>query len=233
MSNPFFHFKQFTIRQDECAMKVGTDGVLLGAWAPVECVRRILDVGTGTGLIALMLAQRSPAFITALEIDKSAACQAGENVRCSPWNDRIEVVCTDFRTFMPKDKYDLIVSNPPYFVDSLLSPDKQRSIARHDYRLSYLDLIQGTKQLLSPQGMFAIIIPTNVAGTLEELARLYGLFPFRRLDVVTKPGGEPKRTLLAFSFFERAYKGEMLLTETSRHQYSEEYIALTKEYYIH
>ncbi|KAA6342981.1 tRNA1(Val) (adenine(37)-N6)-methyltransferase [termite gut metagenome] len=232
MANSLFHFKQFTIRQDGCAMKVGTDGVLLGAWTPVESVRHILDVGTGTGLIALMLAQRSPAAITALEIDESSARQAHENVIRSPWSSRVEVVCADFRTFVSDNKYDSIVSNPPYFVGSLKSPNEQRNTARHDSQLNYSDLLQGVKRLLSPHGAFTLIIPTITATKVTTAAYNYGLFPFRRLDVITKPGGTAKRTLIAFSFFKQKCSEEVLLTEISRRQYTDKYITLIKDYFL-
>ena len=133
MSNPYFQFKQFTVWHDKCAMKVGTDGVLLGAWTSVESAHRILDIGTGTGLVALMLVQRSlpDANIVALEIDEAAVGQARENIIRSPWKERVEVVQADFRKYRSSDKFDVIVSNPPYFVDSLECPDRQRTAARH------------------------------------------------------------------------------------------------------
>ncbi|KAA6341343.1 tRNA1Val (adenine37-N6)-methyltransferase [termite gut metagenome] len=213
-------------------MKVGTDGVLLGAWTPVESARHILDVGTGTGLVALMLAQRSPAAITALEIDENSAQQARENVVRSPWSNRIEVVCTDFRTFVSENKYDSIVSNPPYFMDSLKSPDEQRNTARHDSRLNYSDLLQGVKRLLSPHGVFTLIIPSVAVAKVTTAACDYGLFPFRRLDMITKPGGTAKRTLIAFSYLEQKCREEVLLTEISRQQYTNEYITLIKDYFL-
>lgn len=153
MSQPFFQFKQFTVWHDKCAMKVGTDGVLLGAWTPVESSARILDIGTGTGLVALMLAQRCSASVIALEIDETAAQQAAENITRSPWGNRIEVVCQDFRLYSNKNnslKYDTIVSNPPYFTDSLKCPDSQRNTARHNDNLSYEELLKGVSNLLSP-----------------------------------------------------------------------------------
>ena len=150
MSQPFFQFKQFTVWHDKCAMKVGTDGVLLGAWTPVESSARILDIGTGTGLVALMLAQRCSASVIALEIDGKAAQQAAENITRSPWGSRIEVVCQDFRLYSNKNnslKYDTIVSNPPYFTDSLKCPDSQRNTARHNDNLSYEELLKGVSNL--------------------------------------------------------------------------------------
>ena len=138
MSNLCFEFKQFTVWHDKCAMKVGTDGVLLGAWANVESAKHILDVGTGTGLIALMLAQRTvQADVTAIEIDSMAAIQARENIAHSPWKNRITLFNCDFRYFHDDLKYDLIVSNPPYFVNALKCLDKQRNMARHTDLLYY------------------------------------------------------------------------------------------------
>ena len=138
MSDSSFLFKQFIVHHDRCAMKVGTDGVLLGAWAPVDQAHTALDVGTGTGLVALQLAQRNPHLrVTAVEIDAPAAAQAAENVAGSPWPDRIEVVCADFNDFQPDGRFDLIVSNPPYFVDALPCPDRQRNTARHAGGLNY------------------------------------------------------------------------------------------------
>lgn len=234
MSNPFFQFKQFTVWHDKCAMKVGTDGVLLGAWTSVRNVHRILDVGTGTGLVALMLAQRSlpDTNIVALEIDEAAAEQARDNVCRSPWQDRIEVLQKDFKQFNSLDKFDVIVSNPPYFVDALGCPDQQRNAARHNNSLTYEDLLQGVAKLLSREGMFTIVIPTDVSDRVKEIGTASGLFAVRQLNVVTKPGGSPKRTLISFSFSKQVCLVEEMLTELARHKYSEEYIALTKEYYL-
>lgn len=234
MSNPFFQFKQFTVWHDKCAMKVGTDGVLLGAWTSVRNVHRILDVGTGTGLVALMLAQRSlpDTNIVALEIDEAAAEQARDNVCRSPWQDKIEVLQKDFKQFNSLDKFDVIVSNPPYFVDALGCPDQQRNAARHNNSLTYEDLLQGVAKLLSREGMFTIVIPTDVSDRVKEIGTASGLFAVRQLNVVTKPGGSPKRTLISFSFSKQVCLVEEMLTELARHKYSEEYIALTKEYYL-
>lgn len=234
MSNPYFQFKQFTVWQDRCAMKVGTDGVLLGAWAPVDGASHILDVGTGTGLVALMMAQRSlpDAKIVALEIDEAAAGQAKENVERSPWKDRIEVVKADFTTYQSPIKYDVIVSNPPYFVDSLTCPDRQRSAARHNDSLTYEELLKGVAGLLAKDGIFTIVIPADVVDRVKAAALQRKLFAFRQLNIITKPGGIAKRTLIAFSFVNQECLIEELLTELARHQYSEEYIALTREYYL-
>ena len=234
MSNPYFQFKQFTVWHDQCAMKVGTDGVLLGAWASVERARRILDIGTGTGLVALMLAQRSllDAKIVALEMDEAAAGQARENVARSPWQERIEVVQADFKKYRSSDKFDVIVSNPPYFVDSLECPDRQRAAARHNDSLTYEELLEGVNRLLAADGLFTVVIPTDVVDQVKAIASMNKLYAIRQLNVITKPGGIPKRTLIAFSFSNRECVIEELLTELARHQYSEEYIVLTREYYL-
>lgn len=234
MPNSFFKFKQFTVWHDKCAMKVGTDGVLLGAWAPVDAASRILDIGTGTGLVALMLAQRTlpTTSITALEIDNSAAVQARENATLSPWNDRIEVIEGDFNCFQSENKFDLIVSNPPYFVDSLACPSGQRSLARHNDSLSYQDLLKGASQHLEDKGVFTIIIPMDVANSVVESALSYGLYAIKQLFVITKPGAVPKRTLITFGFESVGCTTEELVIEYERHQYSEAYIDLTKDFYL-
>ena len=190
--------------------------MLLGAWTSVCEAHRILDVGTGTGLVALMLAQRSgiDSFIVALEIDAMAAQQAEENASRSPWKDRIQVIRNDFKEFSSSEKFDVIVSNPPYFVDSLACPNSKRNVARHNNSLTYRDLMQGVAGLLSEKGEFTIIVPADVFVLVKDTALAYGLYAIRQLNVVTKPEQE-------------------LLTELARHQYSEEYIALTKEYYLH
>ena len=234
MSNPYFQFKQFTVWHDKCAMKVGTDGVLLGAWTPVESAHQILDIGTGTGLVALMLAQRSlpDANIVALEIDEAAVGQARENIIRSPWKERVEVVQADFRKYMSSDKFDVIVSNPPYFVDSLECPDRQRAAARHNDSLTYEDLLEGVSGLLTENGFFTVVIPADVAERVKKIASIKKLYAVRQLNVITKPGGIPKRVLITFSFSNQECIVEELLTELARHQYSEEYMTLTRDYYL-
>ncbi|WP_321331323.1 methyltransferase [uncultured Bacteroides sp.] len=232
MSNFYFQFKQFTVWHDKCGMKVGTDGVLLGSWVRVAAARRILDVGTGTGLLALMMAQRSDATIVALDVDKNAVCQARENVSGSPWKNRISILESDFREYMPDEKFDVIVSNPPYFVDSLISPDRQRTMARHSSGLTYNELLVGVSSLLSDEGEFNVVVPADTAPMFIDKARMYGLYPARQLLVKTKPGDIPKRALIVFSFIEKECKTDELLTELARHKYSSQYIALTRDYYL-
>ena len=234
MSNTYFKFKQFTIHHDRCAMKVGTDGVLLGAWASVRDARRILDVGTGSGLIAIQLAQRTPeAQVTAIEIDAAAAGQAQENVARSPWGDRMEVVCMDFGAYSPQEKFDLIVSNPPYFVDALRSPDAQRRMARHTEGLNYEVLFRHSSELLAEDGRLAIIIPTEVEELALGSAFAQGWFLARRTNVYTKPGKKCRRLLLEFVKMPVPYVSTDLYIERAEGGYSEDYVTLTRDFYLH
>lgn len=233
MPTPFFHFKQFTVRHDRCAMKIGTDGVLLGAWSAAENRQRILDVGTGTGLIALMIAQRNPkTHITALEIDPEACLQACENVSNSPWADRVEVRQTDFKTYTTETKFDLIVSNPPFFTNSLPGPDHKRNLARHTGELTYADLLQRSAALLSHTGELDIIFPATEETLIQEQALSLRLFPHRQLNIHPTPDSPVKRILLGLSFSEKAYIPEEMIIEMDRHRYSEIYISLTKDFYL-
>lgn len=236
MSNPFFQFKQFTIRHDKCAMKVGTDGVLLGAWAGTDSCNRILDIGTGTGLIALMLAQRSPAIIDAIDIDTDACLQAQENVVASPFAERIQVRHSALADFAQAatDRYDLIVSNPPYFVDSLKCPDRQRNTARHTDTLTLEDLLQDSRKLLAPQGRIALILPYDQKERLTDCIRTYQLFLSKETSVIPVPGAQPKRLLAELTADQPASpaSSDRLILEIARHQYTDEYIRLTKDFYL-
>ena len=233
MANPFFSFKQFTIRHDRCAMKVGTDGVLLGAWTNVNHSHRLLDIGTGTGLIALMLAQRCPqAHITAIEIDAEAAGQALENVQLSPWADRVEVILQDICAFSTEMRFDTIVSNPPYFIDSLKCPDNQRNTARHTDTLDAGRLLSSVSRLLSDNGQFSIILPAEQKDLLIQAASIHGLYLSRQTAVITRPGLAPKRILMEFQKTNGTIQTDELIIELERHVYSEEYIALTKDFYL-
>lgn len=233
MPNSCFKFKQFTIYHDKCAMKVGTDGVLLGAWAPVDEIKQILDVGAGTGLIALQLAQRNQqARITTIEIDEAAAEQAKENIAASPWADRIEVICNDFRYYQPEKRFDLIVSNPPYFIDALKCPDEQRRMARHVGGLNYELLFRNSVHLLSNEGLVSIIIPAEVEREVVDTAWNYSLYPHNRVHVYTKPGKPCRRVLITFGFQKKVCKEENLCIEVEHNQYTPEYIALTRDFYL-
>ncbi|MBO5235355.1 MAG: methyltransferase [Alistipes sp.] len=228
-----FKFKQFTVHQQRSAMKVGTDGVLIGAWASVRPAdRALLDIGTGTGLIALMLAQRNPkAEVVAVEIDTESAAQACENVAESPWSDRIKVKRCAVQEFTPTMKFDLIVSNPPYFVDSLKCPDESRNTARHTDTLSFAELMHTAERLLAPDGRLAVIVPAEAALSVIAAGKLHLV---RRCDVRTKPNGAPKRVMLEFSprFEGVAAREELTIGDGSNGGYSPEYIALTRDFYL-
>lgn len=236
MSNPFFQFKQFTIRHDKCAMKVGTDGVLLGAWAGIESCNRILDIGTGTGLIAMMLAQRSKAVIDAIDIDAEARLQAQENAESSPFAERIKIRHSALSDFAQTDTglYDLIVSNPPYFVDSLKCPDQKRNTARHTDTLTLEDLLQDSRKLLAPQGRIALILPYDLKERLADCIRTQNLFLSKETSVIPVPGAEPKRLLAELTAEPPVFPtfSSQLTIEIARHQYTDEYVSLTKDFYL-
>lgn len=232
-----FSFKQFSIQQDQCAMKVGTDGVLLGAWAPIEHQPiSILDIGTGTGLIALMLAQRSSAEqIDALEIDENAFEQAVNNFENSPWSDRLFCFHAGLDEFMeePEDEYDLIVSNPPFYSEDYKTENEQRDLARFQDALPFEDLIEAADLLLSENGILAVIIPFKEETKFIDLAKDFELFPMKITHVKGTPTTEIKRSLLAFSRNENStFPVDELIIETARHIYTPEYIALTKDFYL-
>lgn len=197
MSNDYFAFKRFTIHQQRCAMKVGTDGCLLGAWA--RGGRRVLDVGTGTGVIALMMAQRFPASsVTALDVDADAVRQARENVEASPFGRQVSVEQADFLHWDGEGPFDAVVSNPPFFVNSLTSPDARRSLARHAASLPYEDLLQKACSLLAEDGEVSVVVPFDCRSRMESAAALAGLQPSRLCAVRTTLRKPPRRYLLSF-----------------------------------
>ena len=235
MPNDYFKFKQFTINQYRCAMKVGTDGVLLGAWANCENAKTVMDIGTGTGLIALMIAQRSKAMIEAIEIDQEASIQAQENVDKTMWADRIKIINQSFQTFQVStdNKYDLIVSNPPYFQNSLFAPDQKRTNARHNSNLELEELIVGAKKLLSNDGKLNVILPYLEGNMFNVKAAELGLYCIRQTKVLAKPNRDPKRLLLEFAHIKKPLVEQDLIIELNkRHEYSEAYKNLTKDYYL-
>lgn len=196
MSNSYFRFKQFTIHQERCAMKVGTDGTLLGAWA--KGGERILDIGTGTGLIALMMAQRFPhAHVVGIDIDGPACEQALENVAASPFYNRVQIHHLSLQDY-PDEAFDTIVCNPPFFVQSLTCPDEQRTTARHAGSLSYAELFEGVARLLHEDGVFSAVIPTECRTSFDAEAILHGLFPVAECAVKTVAHKQPRRFLLNY-----------------------------------
>ena len=225
MANDYFNFRQFTVRQERCAMKVGTDGTLLGAWA--HGGSSILDIGVGTGLIALMMAQRFPeSHIVGIDIDHEAVEQALENVKASPFRN-IDVVEADAKSY-GGSSFDAIVCNPPYFADSLQS----RTIARHTVSLSFRDLLAAVSRLLAEDGEFSVVIPFDCKARLESEAALAGLFKVRECAVKTTPRKQPRRYLIAF----RRHPSDLELTEgvieIKPSVRSEWYQELTKDFYL-
>jgi len=230
----FFQFKQFAIKQDECAMKVGTDGVLLGAWA--KAVKgNVLDVGCGTGLLALMMAQReTELFVDAIDVEESAYLQSIENVSLSKWGDNINVFHTTLQTFKTEKQYHHIISNPPFFVKSYKAPDKARATARHTDGLPFEELIIYTKRLLKKEGLFSLVLPIVEGNQFIQLALVHGLYLNRKCEVFPNNTKPSKRLLLEFSFFEKKLIEEKLTIETDvRHQYTKEYISLTQDFYLY
>ena len=218
-----FQFKQFTIEQELCAMKVGTDGVLLGAWA--KGGPRILDIGTGTGIIALMMAQRYPeAQVTAIDIDEGAVRQAEQNVSQSPFLGRISVLQQAVQEHL--GEYESIVSNPPFFIDSLQAPDEQRNMARHTATLSYAELMKAAYRLLADNGEFSVVIPFDYRRRMEDEAIFVGFFPSRVCGVKTTERKPAKRYLLAFRKHPCPCQKEQLTIG------SEDYQALTSAFYL-
>lgn len=237
MPNPYFSFKQFTVFHDLCAMKVGVDGVLLGAWASVKNAQKILDVGTGTGLIALMLAQRNQhATIHAVDIAADAVQQAKVNVNSSDWTDRIVIHHHAFQYFVLQNpgQYDLIVSNPPYFVNSLKAPTVSRSLARHTGEsLSHLELITLSASILHPNGIIAIILPIEEGLQCIQDAAKVGVYCKTKVEVCTKPNNQAKRLLLEFCLIQCNTSVSQLCIETDeRHHYTPEFTDLVKDFYL-
>lgn len=232
-----FSFKQFSVDQDRCAMKIGTDGVLLGAWTPIENNPfSVLDIGTGTGIIALMLAQRSHAEqIDALEIDEDAYEQATDNFENSPWNDRLFCFHAGLDEFVeePEDEYDLIVSNPPFYSEDYKTENSQRDLARFSDAMPFEDLIEAAALLLSENGIFSVIIPFKEEKNFLTIAKEYELHPIKITRIKGTPTTEIKRSLLAFGRNESdTVLANELIIETARHIYTPEYIELTKDFYL-
>ncbi|HUX53564.1 MAG TPA: methyltransferase [Williamwhitmania sp.] len=231
-----FRFKQFTITQQNVPMKVNTDGVLLGAWADVDNASTILDIGTGTGVIALMLAQRNlTALVDAVEIDQQAVAIAEQNIANSPWSERIAVIGSSFQAYADSStlKYNLIVSNPPFFLSALKSPSQSRNLSRHADILPYEALLEGVDKLLAETGVFAGVFPYAESNVFIALAVNFGLYCRRKIYVQTVSGGRIKRVLLELSR-ERVtpMEGNLAIEEHGGNGYTADYRNLTKDFYL-
>ena len=226
-----FKFKKFSIVQSKSAMKVGTDGVLLGSWVNCLNAKKILDIGAGTGLISLMLAQRNnECNITAVEIDKETSEEANININNSKWRDRISIINININNFITSDKFDFIVSNPPYFPANFSK--NKRAIARHTNLLSFQDLIRTTVKLLSSKGIFAVILPKIAEAIFCKTANANKLFLIRICQVKGQKSSDIKRVLLEFSFEKSSLDSDSLVIEESRHIYTNKYIDLCQDFYL-
>jgi tRNA1Val (adenine37-N6)-methyltransferase len=238
--NKPFTFKQFKIHQDRCAMKVGTDGVLLGAWANIEAAKNILDIGTGTGVIAVMLAQRSQntegVKIHAVEIDEAAAEQAQVNFKDAPFSERLAVFPLSIQDFARKSttKYDLIVSNPPFFTGGTLNSNGDKTNVRHTVKLPHGDLLNATRALLTKEGRFCVILPLLEGMRFIEIATTYGFHNTERMDVRFKKEKPIERLLLSFEMYSKPLRHEELILQHSTmgdRDFTDEYRNLTKDFY--
>ena len=250
MGSPFFRFKQFTVWHDRCAMKVGTDGVLLGAWCPLPnsaasnspqgvLYPRILDIGTGSGLIALMIAQRlhlkgDMFSVLGIDIDRDAVEQSRINFQQSPWADSLTSQACRLQDMPAEQAFDLIVSNPPYFQDSLKNPNAQRATARHTDTLSYAELIAHSARLLQEDGILALVLPIEAEQEILTLAADHGLHPTHITYVHSKPGKPAKRLLIALSPISNTQYpiANTMYIESENAPRSDEYKELTKDFYL-
>lgn len=235
MGKDSFQFKQFTVEQGHCAMRVGTDGTLLGAWA--EGGTQILDIGTGTGLIALMMAQRCPeAHVTGIDIDEEAARQATENALASPFHDRISIVHSSLQDFASEwqgGKFDAIVSNPPFFNDTKATANSHRDLARHTLTLTYRDLFRHASALLTDEGTLSIVIPYSMRGEAFAESAINGLRIIKEVDITTTPTKAPKRALLSFGIKAENIRSHetQCLSDGNGHR-SPWFHALTEDFYL-
>ncbi|SIO22908.1 tRNA1(Val) (adenine(37)-N6)-methyltransferase [Algoriphagus halophilus] len=209
MANTWFQFQQFRVHQDQCAMKISTDAVLLGGLASIENPQKILDIGTGTGVISLMLAQRYPiAQVIGIELDNVAANQAGENFNSSPFSSRMKIWEGRFQEFNSEEKFDLIVSNPPYFPDHLKSQNSKRNQALHTDTLSFRELVCNSASLLSKEGCFWVILPPRQMQDLREVSKEFGLSQWQSFTVQDKPGKRVIREMVCFGLEEKEFQSQ-------------------------
>ena len=228
-----FKFKKFSICQDKVAMKVGTDGVLLGAWTAFDNPQNILDIGTGTGLIALIMAQKfAKAKIHAVEIEKNAFDKASENIQNSPWKNRIELYHTALQNFDSPLQFDIIISNPPFFNEKVPAKTLQRQWARQQKTLKPEDIFDYARQHLAKKGILNIIYPFDKKDNLLNQAKKYALFPYRMLVLKGNEKAQPKRILVSLTQEKQQVQEEILVIEKERHVYTRAYKKLVKDFYL-
>jgi tRNA1Val (adenine37-N6)-methyltransferase len=231
---PLFRLKQFNINDANCTMRVGTDAVLLGCWVETTGAGTILDIGTGSGLIALMLAQKSDAAIDAIDIDETSIRQAQENIRQSPWPERIKAYHVSLQVFTTshEDCYDLVVSNPPFYTNFYKAADKKKNVARHTDLLTYETLARAASQLLRPGGRCCLILPYNESMRFRELALQKGLHLNRYLLIRPKVNKEVNRIIMEFSATRKESRSEELIIRHTDDSYTREYMTFTSPYYL-
>ena len=234
MSNPYFHFKQFTIWHDKTAMKVGTDSVMLGSWALVENGDLVLDIGTGTGIIALMLAQRGAGIVDCVEVDIEACNQASNNVSLSPWADNIHIIHSDIVDYSltTTKLYKRIISNPPYFNNSLVSPLSKRTVARHAIGLTWELLIGHAWKMLQVDGTFSVVLPWPDAKQFIKLAVIQGFYQSKVCLISPKVGKEFNRVMLEFSKYSSICCDSTIYIRDRENQYTSDYQSLTADFYL-
>lgn len=230
----YFHFKKFSVRHDRSGMKVGTDGVLLGVWVDVRQATQILDIGTGTGVIALMLAQRASDAVTidAVEINAAAYADAQENIAASPWHDRVHLHHTAIQQFNPSTRFDLIVTNPPYFQKSYKPPTAQRETARHTEHLTFVEILQAAEKLLTANGKLNVILPYTEGLQFITLAEHKGLHCSRKWIFRTRANKPVERFLLEFRWEKKDLNEGEILLYSSGEEWSDGYKELTREFYL-
>lgn len=235
--NSFFKFKQFTINQDQCAMKVCTDACVLGAWADIENAERILDIGAGTGLLSLMVAQRNQrARIDAVELDREAYMQAGENISNSPFKNRVAIFNAPIQEFSSNERYDCIITNPPFFQSDLRSPDLKINQAHHSESLTFQDLLKSVDRLLAEKGKWNILLPVDEGIIFQDLAEKAGWFLERKLTLFHQKEKKPFRLLMIFSKLElvdnRGVNSDLFIYGEDGKTYHPEFKKLMKDYYL-
>jgi len=234
MSNTYFQFKQFIIHQEKCSMKVTTDASLFGAWVASLKINaaHVLDIGAGTGLLSLMVAQKNDATIEAIEIDSSCHEQLNENISHSPWKNRCNAVLQDIREYESDKRFDLILSNPPFFEGQLTSPTQGVNLARHEEGLSFTSLFTQAKRLMHKEGYFFVLIPSNRKDETIKLAKDVDLFPHYCVAVKQSPIHDPFRYMIGFSVGIADSKKEVIVIKNAQNEYSTRFIELLKDYYL-
>jgi len=235
MPTDYFQFKQFKVKHADSTMKVGTDAVLLGTLAKLPFSGKILEVGTGCGVVSLIIAQRCQSYITSIDIHQNSILEAKSNFEESPWNDKLSAQLISFQEFAKKEKqnrFELIISNPPFFQNDLKSPDANRNFARHNDNLSYSDFLSASRDLLSDFGNLSVILPAPESILFIDLAKEDGFHLHKKIEIKPKPDKAFNRAILIFGNYEKEIEIAVLSIRNSNNSYTEDYLKLTKDFYI-